>query len=93
VLYAIRGDELPRLGIVASKKVGNAVLRNRAKRLLREAFRLHKDVLPRGLDLIVIATDALPGLSLRALELEWTGAIEEVGRRAAKSRRGLARQP
>ena len=44
----------PRLGISASRRVGNAVVRNRWKRLLREAFRLTRQKLPQGIDLIVI---------------------------------------
>ncbi|MGE3777748.1 MAG: ribonuclease P protein component [Pirellulaceae bacterium] len=42
-----------RLGISISRKVGNAVLRNRWKRLIREAFRLEFHRIPRGLDLVV----------------------------------------
>lgn len=44
----------PRLGLSVSRKVGNAVVRNRWKRLIREAFRLTREELPRGLDLVVI---------------------------------------
>lgn len=43
----------PRLGLSISKRVGNAVVRNRWKRLIREAFRLSQSDLPAGLDLIV----------------------------------------
>src|SRR3954470_5392600 len=43
----------PRLGLSVSRKVGNAVTRNRWKRLIREAFRLSRDELPKGLDLVV----------------------------------------
>lgn len=47
------GLEHPRLGLSVSRKVGGAVLRNRWKRLLREAFRLKRAELPSGIDLIV----------------------------------------
>ncbi len=43
-----------RLGLSVSRKVGNAVARNRFKRLYREAFRLTRTELPTGLDLVVI---------------------------------------
>ena len=43
----------PRLGLSVSRKVGKAVVRNRWKRLIREAFRLSKTQLPPGLDLVV----------------------------------------
>ncbi len=44
----------PRLGLSVSRKVGGAVVRNRWKRLLREAFRLSRRHLPQGIDLVVI---------------------------------------
>lgn len=48
------GLDHARLGLSVSRKVGGAVLRNRWKRLLREAFRLSRPDLPAGIDLIVI---------------------------------------
>jgi ribonuclease P protein component len=44
----------PRLGMSVSRKIGKAVTRNRWKRLIREAFRLNRQRLPTGIDLIVI---------------------------------------
>ena len=44
-----------RLAVVASRKVGSAVVRNRVKRRLRELFRRHKDLLREPTDRIVIA--------------------------------------
>ena len=50
--------ELPgRLGITVTKKVGNAVVRNRIKRLVREWVRLHGWV-PAGWDVVVVAKDS-----------------------------------
>jgi ribonuclease P protein component len=55
IVYACEnGLPHPRLGCSVSKKIGGAVVRNRYKRLFREAFRLLQHELPSGIDLILI---------------------------------------
>lgn len=44
-----------RLGITTTKKIGNAVQRNRARRVLIEAYRLLEDELPNGMDIVIVA--------------------------------------
>ena len=54
VLRAIRNDlQHSRLGLSVSKKVGNAVVRNRWKRMIREAFRQQQHLIPGGMDVVV----------------------------------------
>jgi ribonuclease P protein component len=79
-----------RLGLSVSRKVGNAVCRNRWKRLLREAFRLSREKLPEGLDFIVIpregATPELESLKKSLIDLAWR-AQKRLKREAATQRR------
>jgi ribonuclease P protein component len=91
LLLAARNDDgPPRLGVVASRKVGCAVMRNRCKRLVREAFRLHQHALPRGLDVVVIVRPGTHELALADVAGELVHAAPQVGRRARELR---AKQP
>ena len=52
-----------RFGVTAGKKVGNSVARNRAKRIIRQAYRENVDKLPVGMDLVIVARAAIGGIS------------------------------
>jgi len=54
-LYRPNGGSAPRLGVTVSRKVGNAVVRNRIKRLIREFFRHNRRLLGQPCDLNIIA--------------------------------------
>ncbi len=67
-----------RLGIVATTKIGNAVARNRAKRLVREAFRRHKENFSQGLDVVVICYKGIHLFSQSDIDQEMILAAKKI---------------
>lgn len=65
LFYRKNGLGYNRISYLASKKVGNSVTRNRARRLMREAFRLSKPVISPGYDLVFIARSTITDAGVR----------------------------
>jgi len=59
-VFSSSNTGVPRLGVVISRAYGNAVHRNRFKRLVREVFRLRKSLLSPGVDLVVMPRKGAP---------------------------------
>jgi ribonuclease P protein component len=74
-------DNMPRLGITASRKVGNAVLRNRAKRLVREAFRATRSLWAATIDVVVVVRHFDGQKKLDEVVAEWLEARDKIQRR------------
>lgn len=55
IVYTSKADGPSRVALTVSKKVGNAVVRNRVKRRLREAVRAQLDSIPDGHEVVIIA--------------------------------------
>jgi ribonuclease P protein component len=84
-----------RLGVVVGRKVGTAVRRNRVKRLCRECFRNWPDLLPQGVDLVVVARPGAHELALDEVQAEWRTVEVLLKKRAAEAlaRAGYSHHP
>ena len=74
------GEKRRRFGVIASRRVGNAVKRNRGKRLMRELFRLHASKLPESVDLVVVLRSGFDQFSYQELESRFDKACAAVPR-------------
>jgi len=68
-----------KLGVVTSKKIGGAVQRNRARRLLRESFRLHQHELAQPVELVLVARNSITDKGFDGVEKDFLAALRRAG--------------
>jgi ribonuclease P protein component len=71
----LNGADVTRIGFAVSRRVGNAVARNRVRRRLREVTRRTVPSLPAGWDLVIGATTAAAGSDFAALDTAWADLL------------------
>jgi len=83
LIVRARPNDLPhaRLGMMIAKQFGNAVRRNRIRRLIREAFRLNKPPASVGLDLVVTLTRGWKDASFDEVQTDWCRLVERIRER------------
>ena len=80
IVYAKKnGQRFNRLGITASKKIGKAVIRNRAKRRLRELYRTNLDSLETGYDFVIVARSKTAVVPYDVLLSSFLSAMKNLG--------------
>ncbi|TAL03444.1 MAG: ribonuclease P protein component [Verrucomicrobia bacterium] len=76
---ALPAGSRSRLGVVVSRKVGNAVARSRARRLMRESFRLHQLELREPLDLVLVARPSIAKQDYAGVEKDFLSTLRRAG--------------
>ncbi|MGH7976940.1 MAG: ribonuclease P protein component [Limisphaerales bacterium] len=70
---------LPKLGVVTSKKIGGAIERSRARRLLRESFRQHQHEFAQPVELVLVARNSIAGKKFAGVEKDFLTALSRAG--------------
>ncbi len=72
-------DTASRLGVISASRIGGAVVRSRARRLLREVFRLHQRDLAGPVDLVLVARPSITGRKFAEVERDYLAALRHAG--------------
>jgi len=78
VVY-VRESAATAFGVVTGRRLGNAVVRNRARRLVREAYRRNKVRLNKNIQLVIVARRAILGKRLAEVEQELMAQFAAAG--------------
>ncbi|HJG91422.1 MAG TPA: ribonuclease P protein component [Brachybacterium massiliense] len=81
-----QGEDAPRVGFVVSKRIGNAVVRNRVTRRLREIIRPHLATLPAGSAIVVRALPGIDEQPFSALKDDVDSALRSASGKLARRR-------
>lgn len=80
VTYALRNRfKLIRMGITTSKKIGNAVQRNRCRRIIRAAYLHVQSQLPDGFDIVFVARSNTPNVKSYDISREMSYQLRKIG--------------
>ena len=66
-----------RLGVITGRRIGEAVVRSRARRLLREAYRLHQWQLKQPVDVVLVARASIVGRALSGVVADYLAALKK----------------
>lgn len=72
-------DAASRLGVITGGRIGDAVVRTRARRLLRETFRLHQHDLAQPVDLVLVARPSIGGKRFADVEKDFLTTLRKAG--------------
>jgi ribonuclease P protein component len=71
-------DAPAKIGIIASRRFGGAVLRNRAKRRIREVFRRNQNIFPTGISLVALPRAGMSEATFSSLENRFVEAVKKL---------------
>ena len=78
LVYLSNNKNFSRMAAVASRKVGNAIVRNKAKRRLRVLYRTNREKLPEFFDLVFITNPGIQDVSWNEIQEDFLKAIRSL---------------